>query len=121
FFIVVINALIPGATVRWAVGLFQVEKAGEQRPPPVLEINAIDSLPVEIISFRLDRAAMATGNRAGALPLPAGADILLLVRGREALPVGPDTVLEVGDHVHVMLQPNDKHAIELMFGLREED
>lgn len=121
FFIVVINALIPGATVRWAVNLFDVERAGEQRPPPVLEINAIDSLPVEIISFRLDRAAMATGNRAGTLPLPAGADIMLLVRDREALPVHDDTMLEAGDHVHLMVKPEDKHAVELMFGLREED
>jgi potassium/hydrogen antiporter len=121
FFIVVVNALIPGATVRWAARLFGMERAGMERPTPVLEINAIDSLPVQIISFRLDPAAMATGNRAGMLPLPQGADILLLVRGREALPVNPDTVLEAGDHVHIMLKPEDKRAVELMFGLREED
>lgn len=121
FFIVVVNALIPGATIRWAVGLFGVEKAGEPRPTPVLEVNAIDSLPVQIISFRLDPAAMVTGNRAGMLPLPPGADILLLVRGREALPVDADTVLHADDHVHIMVRPEDKRAVELMFGLREED
>ena len=121
FFVVVVNALIPGATVRWAVKLFQVEQGGLQRPTPVLEINAIDHLPVQIISFRLDPAAMVTGNRAGVLPLPKGADILLLVRGREALPVREDTVLQANDHVHVMLKPEDKRAVELLFGLREED
>jgi potassium/hydrogen antiporter len=121
FFVVVVNALIPGATVRWAVRLFNVERAGLERPSPVLEINAIESLPVQIISFRLDPAAMVTGNRAGVLPLPAGADILLLVRGQQALPVRPDTILEANDHVHVMVRPDDKRAVELMFGLREED
>ncbi|QOC23611.1 potassium/proton antiporter [Wenzhouxiangella sp. AB-CW3] len=121
FFIVVVNALIPGATVRWAARLMGMEQAGAERPTPVLEINAIDSLPVQIISFRLDPAAMATGNRAGMLPLPQGADILLLVRERQALPVDADTVLEAGDHVHVMVRPEDKRAVELMFGLREED
>jgi len=121
FFVVVVNALIPGATVRWAVKLFKVEQGGLQRPSPVLEVNAIDHLPVQIISFRLDPAAMVTGNRAGALPLPKGADILLLVRGREALPVRDDTVLQADDHVHVMLRPENKRAVELLFGLREED
>ncbi|TVS12663.1 MAG: potassium/proton antiporter [Wenzhouxiangella sp.] len=121
FFVVVVNALIPGATIRWAVQWFQVEQAGRQRPSPVLEVNAIDSLPVQIISFRLDPAAMVTGNPAGALPLPAGADILLLVRGKEALPVRPETVLQADDHVHIMVRPEDKRAVELLFGLREED
>jgi len=121
FFVVVVNALIPGATIRWAVRWFRVEQAGRQRPTPVLEVNAIDSLPVQIISFRLDPAAMVTGNPAGVLPLPAGADILLLVRGKEALPVRPDTVLHADDHVHIMVRPEDKRAVELLFGLREED
>ncbi|MEE4329820.1 MAG: potassium/proton antiporter, partial [Wenzhouxiangella sp.] len=121
FFVVVVNTLIPGATVRWAVNLFKVERSETQRPSPVLEINAIDALPVQIISFNLDPAALVTGNAAGVLPLPEGADILLLVRGREALPVGPETILQAGDHCHVMVRPEHKRAVELLFGLREED
>jgi len=121
FFIVVVNALIPGATIRWAAMLFGVERAGAARPTPVLEINAIESLPVEIISFRLQPAALVTGQQAGILPLPEGADILLVVRNHSAIPVGPDTVLEANDHVHIMLKPEDKRSVELMFGLREED
>jgi potassium/hydrogen antiporter len=121
FFVVVVNALIPGATVRWAVSLLGVERSGIERPAPVLEINAIDSLPVQIISFRLHPAALVTGQPAGVLPLPEGADILLIVRDRQALPVTPDTVLQPEDHVHIMLKPDDKHSVELMFGLREDD
>lgn len=121
FFVVVINALIPGATVRWAVSLLGVERGGMERPAPVLEINAIDSLPVEIISFRLHPAALATGQPARLLPLPAGADFLLIVRDRQALPVTPDTILQADDHVHVMVRPQDKRSLELIFGLREDD
>lgn len=121
FFVVVINAIIPGATVRWAVSLMKVERAGLERPQPVLEINAIEALPAQIISFFIDPAAMVAGIRAGSLPLPAGADILLLIRKNQVVPVGPDTVLEPGDHVHVLLKPEDKRAVELLFGLREED
>lgn len=121
FFVVVVNALIPGATVRWAVGLFKVDRAGRERPRPVLEINAIEALPAQIISFFIDPAAMVAGIRAGTLPLPSGADILLLIREGRVLPVGPDTVLKPGDHVHVLVDPNDKRPVELLFGLREED
>ncbi|HSH27229.1 MAG TPA: potassium/proton antiporter [Wenzhouxiangella sp.] len=121
FFVVVVNALIPGATVRWAASLFGVERSGPQRPAPVLEITAIDSLPVQILSFILHPAALVTGQPARVLPLPEGADVLLVVRGRQALPVTPDTVLEADDHVHVMVRPEHKRAVELMFGLREDD
>jgi len=121
FFVVVVNALIPGATVRWAVDWFQVERSGAERPSPVLEINAIEALPVEIISFQLEPAALVTGHRAGALPLPEGASVILLVRGKQALPVGEDTVLEANDHVHLMVKPEHKRSVELMFGLREEN
>jgi cell volume regulation protein A len=120
FFVVVVNAVIPGATVRWAVSVLGVERAGEERPAPVLEINAIDSLPVRIISFNLHPAALVTGQPARMLPLPTGADILLVVRDREALPVTPDTVLQAGDHVHIMVRPEDERSVELMFGLRED-
>ncbi len=121
FFVVVVNAIIPGATVRWAVRRFKVEHGSEERPAPVLEITATEALPVQILSFKLDPAAMVTGNPAGMLPLPEGADILLLVRGKEALPVRPDTVLQSDDHVHVMLRPEHKSTVELLFGLREDD
>lgn len=121
FFIVVVNALIPGATVRWVADWFKVERSGLERPSPVLEINAIEALPVQIISFRLDPAALVTGHKAAALPLPEGASVLLLVRGKTALAVGKETTLEADDHVHIMVQPDDKRAVELMFGLREED
>jgi cell volume regulation protein A len=121
FFVVVVNAIIPGATVRWAVWLLGVERGGVQRPAPVLEINAIDSLPVQITSFSLHPAALVTGQPARMLPLPAGADILLVVRDRQALPVTPETVLQAGDHVHIMVRPEDMRSVELMFGLREDD
>lgn len=121
FFVVVINALIPGATVRWAVGWFGVERAGQSRPPPVLEITATENLPVRVISFLIDPAALVAGSKAGDLPLPAGADILLLVREGQVLPVTEQTVLQPGDHAHLMIRPEQAQAINLLFGLREED
>ena len=121
FFVVVVNALIPGATIRWAVRLFGVERGGQPRPTPVLEITATESLPVRVISFLIDPVALVAGSRAGDLPLPEEADILLLVRDGRVLPVNESTRLEPGDHVHLMIRPEQARAVELLFGLREED
>ncbi len=121
FFIVAVNALIPGATIRWAADRLGVERSGRPRPTPVLEITAIENLPIRIVSFYIEPAALVAGSRAGGLPLPQGADILLLVRAGQILPVGAETVLEAGDHVHLMIAPEQARAIELLFGLREED
>jgi cell volume regulation protein A len=120
FFIVVFNAVVPGATVKWAATRLRVERAGRPRPPPVLEINATEVLPVEILSFYIDPAAMVTGFRAGDLPLPAGADLVMLVRDGRILPVREDTVLAAGDHAHLLVAPEQSAGVELLFGLREE-
>ncbi|MDT8438827.1 MAG: potassium/proton antiporter [Wenzhouxiangellaceae bacterium] len=121
FFIVVVNAVLPGMTVRRAADWLGVERAGQPRPSPVLEITATESLPVRILSFYLDPAAMACGSRVGDLPLPDGADVLLLVRDGRIQGVQDNTRLNAGDHVHLMIEPEQTRSIELLFGLREED
>ncbi len=121
FFVVVVNALIPGATIRWAARLLGMEGGTLPRPRPVLEINAMDAMPVQILSFRLEPAALVTGQPAGTLPMPEGADILLIIREKAIIPVRDDTILQPEDHVHVLVNPKDKRSVELLFGLREED
>ncbi len=121
FFIVVFNAVIPGATVRWAVNWFRVERAGQQRPAPVLEITATETFPDRILSFYIEPAAVVAGSRVEDLPLPEGADILLLVRRGRILSVKDSTVLEAGDHVHLLSAPEQLQVVGLLFGLREDD
>jgi len=121
FFIVVFNALIPGATIRWAVNRLRLERAGLPRPTPVLEITATEALPVRVLSFLIEPAAVVAGSRVAELPMPDGADILLLVRGGRVLPARESTVLEPGDHVHLLISPEQLQTVALLFGLREED
>ena len=61
------------------------------------------------------------GSRVGDLPMPDGADILMLVRRGQVLPAKESTVLEVGDHVHLLVAPEQMYSVALLFGLREED
>ena len=96
-------------------------RAGLPRPTPVLEITATEALPVRVLSFLIEPAAVVAGSRVEDLPMPDGADILLLVRDGKVLPVRGWTMLEPGDHVHLLIAPEQIHAVALLFGLREED
>lgn len=121
FFIVVFNAVIPGSTIRWVADRLRVERAGQPRPTPVLEITSTETFPDRILSFYIEPAAVVAGSRVEDLPLPDGADILLLVRRGRILSVRGSTALEAGDHVHLLIAPEQVHTVALLFGLREED
>jgi cell volume regulation protein A len=119
FFIVVVNALVPGATVPWVtrwLGLESVE------PPPsraVLEIESMQPLNGELLSFYVDKALAVAGVPLVELPFPDGAAVTLVVRGRELIAPKGDTVLEPGDHVYVITRPEDAAFIQLIFGRPE--
>jgi potassium/hydrogen antiporter len=120
FFVVVVNAIIPGATVRWVTRRLGV--AVERPPPPkaTIEITAMETLGGEVLSFFIDRASAVAGARISELPFPDAAAIMLVVRGEELLAAKGDTVLAPGDHVHVFCRPQDKAFVYLLFGQPEE-
>jgi NhaP-type Na+/H+ and K+/H+ antiporter len=73
------------------------------------------------MSFFIDEALVVAGMAAEELPLPEAAAVTLIVRNNRLLPPSPGTVLEPGDHVHLIAQPEDRPLIQLMFGRPEED
>ena len=55
------------------------------------------------------------------LEFPDGAAVTLIVRGNRLIPPKGATVLQPGDHVYVIAQPEDKPLIQLMFGRPEAE
>jgi NhaP-type Na+/H+ and K+/H+ antiporter len=55
------------------------------------------------------------------LEFPEGASVSLVVRDNLLVPAKPTTVLQPGDHVYIIAQPEDRTIIQLMFGRPEED
>jgi cell volume regulation protein A len=120
FFVVVANAVLPGATVAWLtrrLGLAAREPPG---PPAVLTIESLQPLRGELLSFYVDEALAVAGARLTELPFPEGASAMMIVRGRELIPPKGDTVLQPGDHVYVVSRPEDRPLLQLMFGRPEE-
>lgn len=121
FFIVVVNAFVPGATVAWVTRRLGLESAEPPPPPAVLEIESRQPLDGELLSFYVDEALAVAGVPMRDLPFPEGSAATLVVRGREVIAPRGDTALAAGDHVYVFARPGDRTLIQLMFGRPQGD
>lgn len=121
FFIAVVNALIPGATLRWVTRRMGLEAHGPPAPHTVLEITSTQVLSEEVMSFYIQPASAVCGSAIADLPFPPGAAALLVVRGQELVAPKGATVLSPGDHVYVFSRPEDKPLVHLLFGREEQE
>jgi len=121
FFIVVVNALVPGATVAWLTRALGLQKAQPPAPHAVLAIESRLPLEGELMSFYIDDALVVSGVALEDLDFPDGSSITLIVRGNRLIPPRGSTVLKPGDHVYVLSQAEDQPLIQLMFGRPEAE
>jgi cell volume regulation protein A len=121
FFVVVVTALVPGATVAWVTRKLGLQTKEPPAPHAVLAIESRQPLQGELMSFYIDEALVVTGMELEELPLPEGAAVTLIVRKNILVPPRPGTRLEPGDHVHLIAASEDRGFIQLMFGRPEEE
>ena len=120
FFVVVVNAIVPGMTVPWVTRRLALESEDPPAPTAVLEIESMRPLNGELLSFYIDEALPVAGTPIVDLPFPEGSAVTLIVRGQDLIAPKGHTVLEPGDHVYVLTVPGDRGLVQLMFG-RPED
>jgi cell volume regulation protein A len=121
FFIVVVNALVPGATVAWVTRRLGLQASEPPAPQAVLAIESRLPLEGELISFYIDEALVVAGVSLEELDFPDGSSVMLIVRGNRLVPPKGSTVLQPGDHVYMVTQPEDRPLMQLMFGRPEEE
>ncbi|HEY0674511.1 MAG TPA: potassium/proton antiporter [Longimicrobiales bacterium] len=121
FVIVVLNALVPGSTVRAATRLFKLEEQSPPMPSAVMQIEAAQALNADLVSFYVTSAVAAAGVSLADLPFPEGAAVSMIVRGQDLIPPKGSTILEPGDHVYVITRSEDRTEIQLLFGKPELD
>lgn len=120
FFIVVVNAFVPGATVPWLTRKLGLQRAGGDEPA-VLAINSREPLKGLLLSFHVDAMVAVAGSAIGELDLPDGSAVILVVRAQTLVPPRPELALESGDQVYVVSQPEDRGLIQLLFGRPDQD
>ena len=121
FFIVVVNAIVPGATVPWVTRWLGLGSQEPPAPQAVLEIESRQPLEGDLLSFYIDEALAVTGVPMSELPFPEGSAATLIIRGKEMLAPKGNTALLAGDHVYIFTRPEDRPLIQLMFGRPEGD
>jgi potassium/hydrogen antiporter len=121
FFVVVANAILPGATVKWATRLFGMEVDEPPRPHAVLELESMAPIKGELMTFYVDEALAVAGVPLSEMPFPDGAAAALIIRGDEMVPPKGTTVLMPGDYIYLFARPEDRQFILLMFGSPEEE
>ena len=120
FVVVVVNALVPGATVPWVTRRLGLESREPPAPQAVLQIESMYPTDSRLLSFYIDDALDVTGVPLSELPFPDGSAAALLVRGREMMAPKGHTTLQEGDHLYVLTAPEDRAVIQLLFGRAEE-
>ncbi|MDQ3672796.1 MAG: potassium/proton antiporter, partial [Gemmatimonadota bacterium] len=121
FFIVVVNAIVPGGTVGWVTRKLGLESSDPPSPPAALEISSTQLLRGEILSFYIDPAVAVCGIEVQEIPFPEASSALLIMRGAELIAPRGGTVLQPGDHVYLFAAPDDVGMLQLMFGRPQGD
>lgn len=119
FFVVVCNAVLPGATVAWVTRRLRMDSGAAAAPPAVLEVIAGQEIEGEVLSFAIAPALAVAGARIVDLPLPEQTTVMMIVRGRSMVPPRGETELLPGDHVYVLCRPENEAEIRLLFGQAE--
>jgi cell volume regulation protein A len=120
FFIVVINALVPGSTIRWLTDRLGMRSADPPPPPAVLEVTSAEDLHGRVLAFFVDRACAACGVPLRELPFPPGTSVMLVVRDKDLIAPRGDVTLTHGDHLYVVARPEDEPLVRLLLGRTEE-
>ena len=121
FFIVVVNAVVQGGSVGWLTRKLGLQSKEPPAPQALLAIESRQPLQGELMSFYIDEALVVVGVPLEELPLPDGSAVALIIRGSALVPAKPGTLLQAGDHVHVIAPAEDRAFIQLMFGRPEEE
>jgi cell volume regulation protein A len=120
FFIVVVGAIIPGATVPWMSRLLRVESTAPPPPTALVEIDARAPKGDELRAYFVSEQLAVAGATLAEIPFPAGAAVSMIERAGALLAPSGATRVEPGDYVYVIAPVADRPLVELLFGRPEE-
>jgi cell volume regulation protein A len=121
FFVVLVNVLVPGATLGWVTRRLELESRAPEAPAASLEIATTHDLDGEVLAFHIEARAAVAGQPLSEIPFPPAAAAMLIIRQRELIAPRGTTVLCPGDHVYVFCKTEDRPMMQLLFGLQEHE
>ncbi len=119
FFVVVLNALMPGTIVAWLARRLRVVGVATPEPAATIVVESSEPMRGSLRSFFIERALPVCGARLAEIPFPEGAAVTMIVRGSGLLVADGATVMQPGDHVYVLSSPETESLVQLLFGAPE--
>lgn len=116
FFIVVVSAIVPGASIVPATKWLGMGSPETPTPTAAIEMHSLQNLDGEIRVYHIDPSVAVCGATFSEIKFPEHASAILVVRGSELIAARGHTRIEAGDHVYVFLKPKDEPFIGLLFG-----
>ena len=119
FFIIVVNALMPGTIVGWLAHRLGVLGATTPEAATTIVVESSEPIRSSLRSYFVDGALPVCGVPISDIPFPDGVAITMIVRGAALLVADGPTVLRAGDHVYVLASPGLEGLVQLLFGKPE--
>ncbi|QDV06159.1 K(+)/H(+) antiporter NhaP [Planctomycetes bacterium Poly30] len=116
FVLVVVNSLVPGATIRRVTKWLDLDVPPAAELHATLEITSMGEIDGDLLLFHIDSSVLACDGAIRDLHLPEGASIALIVRGSKLLAARGPTILRADDQVYVFSQHEDRALVTLIFG-----
>lgn len=121
FFIVIVNAFVPGATVGWLARHLGMARPVPPEAPAGIDLVTSRDYEGQFVWYQVMPPAAVVDTAVKDLPLPERSVIVMLVRGEHIEPTRGETRLEAGDHVCLFVGPDDRHLLDLLFGFAERE
>lgn len=120
FFIVVVNSIIPGATIRVVTRWLGLDVPPVPTPHATLELTSMGPIDGDLLAFTVQPSVLACDGAIRDLQLPEAASIALIVRGAQLLAARGSTVLRADDQVYVFCRHEDRPMVTLVLGRAED-
>ena len=120
FFAVLVNNIIPGATVPWIARRLELADDDPIEPPASVELFSHGEYPGEFVWYHVEPTAAVASALLRDIPLPENTVATLILRNEEIVPPRGSTKLLPGDHVCLFTHADDQSFLDLLFGRTEE-
>ncbi len=104
FFAVVLSTVLQGTTFEAFARRLGATSATQALPAPLVEVGAVRRLGAEVVQYAVAPDDAAVGHPVRDLGLPRDALLNVIVRGSTAIPPRGSTIVEAGDHLHVLVR-----------------
>jgi cell volume regulation protein A len=111
FFVVLLSTVVQGLTIEPVARRLGVTSDEAAIPEPLVEPVLLNRLGAETIQFPIRPGDAIEGRPVRELGLPREALLNIIVRGDRAIPPRGSTVVQAGDHLHVLV----RQEVELEF------